>query len=118
MKYKARYCFRVYLGPEKGMLYSESWSGIQWDQILQWIKDGVIMQAIGLKDIHEKPIYEGDVVEVFNTYKEEYFKGSVHFNNGSFFIRKDDLTSHYRWINYDIKVIGNIYENPKLLVDE
>ncbi len=86
------------------------------NQIHAWHEDGKVMQVTGLKDIYKNEIYEGDIVEVFNTYKEEYFKGAVQYKNGSFYIQKDDLTSHYRWINYEIKVIGNIFETPQLLL--
>ena len=114
--YKDKFKFRVFLEDEGGMHYSSEWQDLTWKQIQIWHDADKIMQATGLKDIYKNEIYEGDIVEVFNTYKEEYFKGSVHYKNGSFYIRKDDLTSHYRWINYEIKVIGNTFENPQLLL--
>lgn len=114
--YKDKFRFRVFIKEESKMLYSDDWGNITWDQIVKWHDSGIIMQATGFKDRTKNDIFEGDIVEVFNTYKEEYFKGSVQYKNGAFFIQKDDLTSHERWINYEIKVVGNIFENPKLLV--
>lgn len=114
--YKDKFKFRFFLEEEGKMIYSDQWSSETWDQIKTWHDAGKVMQVTGLKDVYKNDIYEGDIVEVFNTYKEEYFKGSVHYKNGSFYIRKDDLTSHYRWINYEIKVIGNVFENPKMLL--
>jgi len=100
------------------MLYSEAWDQVLWPQAAQWAQEGLLMQATGLKDTQGQDIFEGDIVEVYNTYKEECFKGAVHFNNGSYFIRKDDLTSHSRFINYEMRVIGNVFETPKLLIQE
>lgn len=110
-----RFRFRVYLEAENRMLYSEDWTGFSWDQVAKWAQDGLLMQVIGLKDVRGNDIFEEDIVEVYNTYKEEVFCGSVHYHNGAYVIRKDDLTSHSRFINYEMKVIGNTYETPKLL---
>lgn len=112
---KERFRFRVYLEAENRMLYSEEWQDFSWPQIAKWAQEGLLMQVIGLKDIKGDDIFEGDIVEVYNTYKEEIFCGSVHYHNGAYVIRKDDHTSHGRFINYEIKVIGNVFETPKLL---
>jgi len=114
--YKEKFKFRVYIEETKEMMYSDDWNNISWDQIKEWNEQGKIMQVTGLKDINKNDIYEGDILDVYNNYKEESFKGSVEYKNGSFFIKKDDLTSHDRWINYEMKVIGNKFENPKLLL--
>lgn len=113
---KERFRFRAYLEAENKMVYSEDWAEVPWAQVDEWAKAGVLMQVIGLKDIQGQDIFEGDIVEVYNTYKEEVFRGAVYYHNGAYTIRKDDLTSHSRFINYEIKVIGNLYENPKLLI--
>jgi len=115
---KNQFRFRVYLAEENRMLYSEDWEDRSWAQIRQWQEAGLLTQATGLRDAAGCDIFEGDIVEVYNTYKEEVFRGSVHFGKGAFFIRKDDLTSHDRWINYDIRVIGNVFENPKMLIEQ
>ncbi len=110
-----RFRFRVYLEEEKKMVYSDDWTDLSWAQINTWAQAGILMQAIGFMDIKGRHIYEDDIVEVYNTYKEEMFCGSIHYHNGAYVIRKDDLTSHGRFINYEIKVIGNMHETPKLL---
>lgn len=113
---KERFRFRAYLETENKMIFSENWQDLSWGQIEQWAKAGMLMQVIGLKDTQGQDIFEGDIVEVYNTYKEETFRGSVHYHNGAYTIRKDDLTSHSRFINYEIRVIGNLFETPKLLI--
>ena len=43
--------------------------------------------------------------------------GVVKFNNASFYIT-DGAYSCYRWIDINVEVIGNIYENNDLLEEE
>ena len=74
-----------------------------------------LMQFTGLLDKNGKEIYEGDVVRCRDTYCEvQEFTGVVDFADASFRIR-DDAFTHYRWQDYEVEVIGNIYENPELL---
>ena len=98
--------FRVWLKESGKMFYSSDWHDIRWEDIKKWHEEKVLMQSTGLKDLEKNYIYEGDIVDVYNNFKEEYFRGSVEYKYGQFYIKKDDLTSHYRWINYEIKVIG------------
>ena len=113
---KERFRFRAYIEKENRMAYSDDWAELPWDQIRAWAQAGLLMQVIGLKDTQGQDVFEGDIVEVYNTYKEETFRGSVQYHNGAYTIRKDDLTSHSRFINYEIRVIGNVHETPKLLI--
>lgn len=72
-----------------------------------------IMQWTGLKDSNGVEIYEGDILQ-----SEHYFKYKVVFKGDGW--RCDSLKNSRfknRFIGRDLKVIGNIYENPELLED-
>ena len=86
-------------------------------------KEYELMQYTGLKDKNGKEIYEGDVVSYkylkgFSKITKE-IKAEVEFVSGSFgfyeYQREDD--EYFNRDNLvDCIVIGNIYENPELLV--
>ncbi len=90
----------------------------------QWFLDGNTVhnsnleQFTGLTDKNGKEIYEGDIVkghyDAVHNDKKINIKGVVMFNDASFCI-SDDLFTHYRWIDYELEVIGNIHETPNLL---
>lgn len=83
----------------------------------------VLMQCTGLKDKNGKLIYEGDIVELSgNIY-------SVGYQDASFGLQKsneDKRGNLYHWYNFCKpthepfipEIIGNIYENPELLIKE
>lgn len=90
-------------------------------------EDVIILQCTGLKDKNGKLIYEGDIVSVKvkiqdSLYEDEYYfqnyKGGIIFEKGIIAIDVIDTTKHPISLYYhakDCEVVGNIYENPKLL---
>lgn len=79
------------------------------------------LQYTGLKDINGKEIYEGDIVELVN-FSENKSYARVGFSFGMFklignghYLLEGDGISLYTIKN--IRVIGNIFENPELLTN-
>ena len=92
-----------------------------------------IMQYTGLKDKNGKEIFEGDVVcyveDVvveseggFNRTEPEGQIGSVEFSNGAYWVNSKEFAFYsYGEANFLwswLEVIGNIYENPDLIVNK
>lgn len=96
-----------------------------------WAKfeDLILMQSTGLKDLKGVEIYEGDIVQSTwydvdnNPYKK---KGEITFVGAQYVIVYDsqfdvetgEITYDAHSLTYaeDVEVIGNIYENPELLI--
>lgn len=75
-------------------------------------------QYTGLLDKNGKEIFEGDVVlGKDQLVRELEIRGYIGHQNGSFVIVGDFMT-HYRWLDYDVEIIGNIHDNPELLEEE
>jgi uncharacterized phage protein (TIGR01671 family) len=84
-------------------------------------KDCVLMQFTGLNDSKGKEIYEGDIVDGINIDGETYPMGEVFFDSGCFCIKTKSCDHDYEPCLYEawaekIFVVGNIYENPNLLI--
>jgi uncharacterized phage protein (TIGR01671 family) len=84
-----------------------------------------LMQFTGLLDKNGKEIYEGDLLRIKSLYEtgdpvdsapnEVYFKeGSfrIAFHNG---VLNSAFCTGELGSNWEVEVIGNIYENPELL---
>ena len=88
-----------------------------WSEGNTWeIKDFILMQYTGLKDSKGVEMYEGDIVKYFNE------MDVVCFAAGHFMVC--DSQNPYKGNHEDlwkalerspVTIIGNIYENPKLL---
>ena len=68
-----------------------------------------IMQFIGLLDVNNKEIYEGDIVRL-----SDRGRGEVKFHSGCYY-HTAQLGSGVMGATYWYEVIGNIYESPELL---
>jgi uncharacterized phage protein (TIGR01671 family) len=66
----------------------------------------VVQQYTGLKDRHEKEIYEGDIIKLFNG--DLYTVKFIEENN-------ETEMSGYFFSSFGSEVIGNIFENNELL---
>ena len=82
--------------------------------------DAELMQYTNLKDKNGKEIYEGDIVLIKLDETSTWHKTVVGFKKGAFIASLID-GEDYIYIfnrgfdNNDFEVIGNIYENKKLL---
>jgi uncharacterized phage protein (TIGR01671 family) len=79
----------------------------------------VLLQFTGLKDKNGREIYEGDILDHYGM-PNDYPKYSVIFKDGCFRLKErgewnyvDPDTLDY-WAERDT-IIGNVFENPKLL---
>ena len=80
------------------------------------LKDIVIEQFIGLKDVNGKEIYEGDIVHCENDYQGTDYTGKVMFFNGGFCVWTGGFRN-YVWEDMIPEIIGNVHTNPELLED-
>ena len=95
-------------------------------------------QYTGLKDKNRKEIYEGDVLDIKGATCNEYdFRGIVSFYDGTFCLaamRQTELAKKHGYLDrvrfwkdgchdhhslemiesFEMEIIGNTYENPKL----
>lgn len=82
----------------------------------EWIYDYELMQYTGLKDKNGVEIYESDIVkiETVKVNEEDYVIGQVVYSEfeGMYITNKGYILGR---VDHRTEVIGNIYENPKLL---
>ena len=71
-------------------------------------------QYTGLTDNNGKNVFEHDIVKAYDPLDEIFFIGVVKYFDGSFYICNTDFCSDYRWMDYDVEVIGNVFDNPEL----
>jgi uncharacterized phage protein (TIGR01671 family) len=109
------------------MIYDAE-SNYHWTGYLFYKKHYELMQYTGLLDKNGKDIYEGDYVtmaietdlggspEQPHTEIDE-FKGVVVYKSEgcAFFLEDDDHGDMPMYSDFEIEIIGNIYETPELL---
>lgn len=88
------------------------------------LKDIVLMQCTGLKDVNGNFIYESDIIKYMYYNPDQYTKWIVVFNQNTleFGLKGCEhdgyqRLSSYSIINNKVEIIGNIYENFELLKD-
>lgn len=105
--------FRAWDESQKYMAYQGTPDLEEVQSFMHHFGNKILMQNTGLKDINGKDIYEGDIVV-----DDDGYKCDVRFYNGRF-IPLVYVKENYNCIDkYDPKlftVIGNVFENPKLM---
>lgn len=77
-----------------------------------FIEDIILMQYIGRDDDSTgKKIYEGDLVVAI---EDVVYIGFVEFKNNSFCITDNSSFTLYNLSDYELHVIGNIYDNENI----
>lgn len=101
------------------------WSTIETrrDDVLRPINyDFIIEQYTGIKDKNSVDVYEGDYIKAKSTiYKIEWFNTAFWAIPEIGYGSSQPISSLYEYedgMAYKVKVIGNIHENPDLLVDD
>ena len=83
----------------------------------------ILMQSTGLKDKNGKEIFEGDIIKVTNenswlevvSYEKEKSMFVTEEINRNFKVPSSPLYDLFNTTIFELKILGNIYENPELL---
>lgn len=113
------------------MRIGREFSGNKWDMEF-WYKDieAILMQFTGLADVYDKEIYEGDIVKsveatgIYNSFADEDAVGIIEYGFGGIlccnFLKKAGKQKNNvifkDSFGKKVKIIGNIFENPELMI--
>ena len=105
---------KMYSWDEIGEMNSHGYLSL-WNALIGMTEHITMMDSTGLKDKNGIEIYESDYVATHDgVYLIEY-----DCNELRYYLVRDEggMTKKYPWYSgkYELKVIGNIYENPELL---
>ena len=70
----------------------------------------MLMQFTGRLDKNKKEVYKSDNLKCKDSYTGLEFTGTVEFQDCSFVIKSDCVT-HYRWMDYEVEAVGNVWED-------
>ncbi len=123
--------FRVYNQKEKRMYFPRLQDSFPYEDMK--IMDLEVMQYTGLKDTNGKEIFEGDLLKYLSHYPTDFQErnpykkhlricGPVVWEDGWLYADKKENKGNgiedmllYKKSAEEFEIIGNIYENPKLL---
>lgn len=120
--------YRIY-GKENRIMYS--WEEIlNFDSLKDTLKNGgkedqyysPLLPYTGIKDKNGKEIYVGDILKGPTLYETPentattYSHWKVTYGNCSFYLGDSPIDEDIDWVSEECEVVGNVYENPELLM--